>query len=161
YATGKDGHRHWITSSAVEIRDYDKLDDRDGMYFSLDETMKNYFRASGNNISAGISIFQDKTDARPYEYLGASCTVSGEATLPWNITLYSRVRYKTSEYAEKEALAPEKRSDTEYQAVLGLGRKTLKGWGIDLNHQYTHNDSTFGLYEYSRNVTTLSVNYLF
>lgn len=156
YVYGREGNIHWLTTGTVEFRDYDKLNDRDGFYVSVGETVRHFFGRQRHSISMGLSVFHDHTDTEVYEYTGKAWKIGGKIRLPWDTTLYSQVRYTTSDYSERETLAPEKRSDDQNQIVVGINKKITQWWGIDINQQRTDNNSTFGLYQYDREVLTIS-----
>lgn len=157
YVCGPKGKLQWITSTGAEIRRYDELTTRDGFYVSGGETMKRIFgKAGGHSISIGGSVAHDHTDSKVYRYIALAGNIGLEMSLPWDATLYSRGSYTVTDYDEKELLAPEERSDNQIQVTVGLSKKIGGGWGIDINHQLTDNDSTFDLYQYDRNVTTIS-----
>jgi hypothetical protein len=146
----------WTTAGTVEYRDYDSLNDRDGVYVSVGETLKRFTGARRNTVSMGIVVSHDYTDEAVYENTAVEWNVGAEFRLPWTSTLYGRMRYVDSSYAEPELLAPEKRADTQIQFTVGLNKMITRRWGVDVNQQMTDNSSTFGLYTYSRNVTTIS-----
>ncbi len=155
YAPGN-GKLSWLTAATLEYRDYVDLDARDGAYVLFGETMRRFLGNAGHNIQAGVALFYNFADADVYAHSGAMVKLGGDLVLPWETLLYSRARYTWSSYRERELLASEKRSDGQFQCVVGLN-KTLAGkWGLNLNYQYTDNNSSFGLYEYERNVATVS-----
>lgn len=160
YVSGKTSMQ-WLTDGAAEFRDYTELDDRDGVYLSLGETMRYFFGAAKHNVSLGFSVAHDFTDAGVYEYTGKAWKIGGAFKFPRNVTLYSRIQYTTSDYKERETLAPEKRSDTQHQFTVGVNKMITPRCGIDVNFQQTDNNSTFGLYQYDRNVTTLTTFFTF
>lgn len=156
YVYGDKGEVRWQTDGSLEYRDYDELDDRDSFYFSVGEKMTHYFSPQKHSVSMGVSLFHDHTDTGIYENTGGEWTLGGEFNLPWKCTLYAEVSYTTSDYAERETLAPEERTDTQHQFTGGLTKTINASWGLDVNYQTTDNNSTYGLYQYDRNVTTIS-----
>lgn len=156
YVYGPQGDWHWLTAGTVEFRDYDELNDHDSFYLAANETVCRYFGKRGHNISMCVSLFHDHTDAAVYEYIGIASSLGGEMKLPWKSALYARVRHVRADYAERETLAPEKRSDAQNQFVAGITKMFARQWGMDVNYQATDNNSTYGLYQYDRNVATIS-----
>ena len=162
YASGTGGKMHWISSGTVEIRDYDELGNRDGVYVSFTEMMENFFgSADRHSITMGISIFHDYTDEPVYEHTGNSWIWGIQLKGPLNTIIYSRVVKTSIIYAAKENLAPEKREDSQDQFMIGLTKKIGKSLMIDVNQQRNDKNSTFGLYQYERNITTISMSYTF
>ena len=98
----------------------------------------------------------DNTDSAAYTYSGCEGYLAGEVRLPWQITLYGQATYTDTGYQEKEDLAPEKRADNQARLVAGISKVINARCGIDANVHSTDNDSTFDLYEYQRQVTTIS-----
>lgn len=160
YAPG-DGRLSWLTAATLEYRDYVDLDARDGAYILLGETLRRLLGNSGHNLQAGVALFHNFADADVYAHSGAMVKLGGDFVLPWDTVLYSRARYTWSRYRERELLASEKRSDGQLQCVIGVNKILAGKWGMNANYQYTDNNSSFGLYEYDRNVATLSTFYTF
>jgi len=146
----------WTTAGTVEYRDYDTLNDRDGVYVAVGETLKRFTGARRHTVSMGIVVSHDYTDEAVYENTAIEWNFGAEFRLPWASTLYGRMRYIDSSYNEQETLAPDTRSDRQTQFTVGLNKLITRRWGVDVNHQVTDNSSTFGLYTYDRNVTTIS-----
>lgn len=160
-AIGQSGKTFLSSALTAEIRDYDELSYRDGSYYEIDEELKWFLGRSQHNVTAGITLAHDNTDSDVYKYFEYGANLSGELNLPWNCSLYAKAEYARSDYDKKEDLAPEKRSDDELRITAGIS-KIINSWsGLDINHQFTDNNSTFQLYEYDRNITTLSVFVMF
>jgi tetratricopeptide (TPR) repeat protein len=161
YVSGTDGGMYWITSSTLEFRDYTKINDRDGIYAAAGETIRSVFGEKGHSMYMGFSVLHDRTDSPVYEYVGTSLDIGTDIKLPMRITLYGRLRYKKTDYAQKEELALEKRRDTQNQFVAGIGINITQSLGIDMNHRHTENSSSFPLYQYERDVSTISMFFRF
>lgn len=159
--SGEAAEWQWFTSGGFEIRDYDTLSDRNGYFASLGEAGKRFFGAARHNVSMGLSVSHDHPDATPYQYWAYAANFSAEMRLPWNSALYSRAGYTRTDYVEREAISPEKRTDTQNQFAVGVNKTLTPQWGMDVNYQITDNNSTFKLYEYNRNVATVSAFYAF
>jgi hypothetical protein len=158
---GDQANWNWITSGLVEFRDYEELNDRDGWYASLGETVR-WTVANGRwALTAGVSASQDVPDADAYANTGLAGRTGAEYLATPKTRIYARYGYAVADYEEKEALAPEARRDRQHQASAGISRGLGEAWTVDVNHQYTDNQSTFGLYEYERNVTTVSTTITF
>jgi len=161
YVAGRAGEMQWQSAASLEFRDYDELDDRDGSYFSAEQSFKQLFGGGKHAVSMGLDLFHDHSDAGVYEHTGHAWSIGLDFSLPWGLALYSRGRYTSTDYSEKETLAPDDRSDTQNQLSVGM-KKTLWGrLGLDVNYQQTENNSTFTLYQYDRSVTTVSASVRF
>ena len=152
---------HWITSAAIESRDYAELDDRDGSFILVTGTLRRFIGRQRHSLAVGASYISESTESDLYRNDGFGLNVSGEMRLPWGITGYASARYKNLGYKEKTALETENRQDTQLQYAMGASRTSQKGYGVNLGVQYTDNSSTFGLYDYTRLMTTLSTSISF
>jgi outer membrane protein len=146
----------WLTPALVEYRDYRDLNDWDGPFVSLGESLRYALNGGKQALSMGVLVFHDFTDADVYEHTGITWRLGAETDLMRWARAYAIYRYTDADYKERETLAPEKRSDTQQQVATGLSATIMPRWGLDVQYQFTQNDSTFALYEYRRNVTTLS-----
>jgi len=149
------------TDATIEYRDWTEIDDRDSVYFSVSERIQHVFGAQKNNVGCMASIFHDHTEAAEYQNTGGALGVDGGLRLSGNLMLYGRARYTHSEYAAKETLAPEKRRDDQFDLAGGLNLMITAECGLDANFAWTDNISTFDLYQYNRNVTTISTFVVF
>jgi len=153
---GGDSTKFFTTSAQVESRDYDRLDARDSVYMAVGETMRCLFGAAKHSVSMGVTFFKDNTDAAVYEQEGRTWSMGFDFRLPAMSRLYMMAKRSASDYAEKETLMPDLRSDTQEQLTLGVSKLFMNRMGLDINYQRTSNKSTFGLYQYDRDVTTVS-----
>lgn len=145
----------------MQLRDYANRSDRDGVYALGGISFDQFFGRRRNVLSMRVTTYHDFTDEAIYEYSGIKWSINGTLNLPFSSALYAQVNYSANNYRARETLAPKRREDTQTQAVLGLRKQFFERFGLDLNHQITRNESTFGLYEYSRNITTVSTSYAF
>lgn len=155
--------RLWALDTRIraEYRDWADLDDRDGVFIDVTETARRYLGSRGHSISLGVSLLHDHTDAAIYEYTGVAAAASAMAHLPWETMLHLRLRYRYADYDERETLAPEDRKDSQWQASASLNKMLTDHLGTGLSYQFSTQDSTFDLYEYDRNVASMSAFYLF
>lgn len=156
-----DGRVAFTTSGALEKRDYAELDDRDGIFVSLGEAVKMVAKDGKSSISMGLTASHDGTSAGIYEYTGLTWSLTADQLLPMKFVVYGKVQSSKSSYAEKESLSPEQREDSQRQFMVGIRRSLGGHMGLDFNYQDTRNTSTFGLYQYDREVTTASFYYAF
>lgn len=157
YVSGAKAEWNWITTGTLEARDYTTLNDRDGFYGAIGQSVKRYFGENRNSFSMGVSLVHDFTDQAVYEYTGKQWDLGLDLRLTKKTAAYSKIKHTVSSYAEREALAPETREDTQDQFVIGLTQMFTGRWGMDVNHQITENTSTFALYQYNRDVTTVTM----
>jgi hypothetical protein len=160
-ALGRGYRWHLITSAAYESRDYSELDERDGPFILVNSTIRRFIGIRRHSLAVGASYISEDTDSSLYSNDGFGCNVVGEMRLPWRITAYATARYKSLAYKEKTALESENRQDDQFQYGIGASRVSEKGYGISVGLQYTDNNSTFGLYDYTRLMTTASASISF
>lgn len=160
--TGPVGESQIMTVGVLEVRDYAELDDRDGGYFSISETAKHFFGASRHNVSLGLTVFYNPAESDIYENSGKIWSLSAEVQVPaLRLQLHTQLRYRTTDYAGQEMLAPYKRSDVQNELTVGVKVFITKWCEFDAQYQYTVNRSTFGLYEYDRSITSVSTVFSF
>ena len=146
----------WLTAGQAEKRDYAELTARSGTFASLGETLRYGLGKDGRNaLSAGVALSHDFTREDIYEYTGVSGTLGFEAWPVNPLKFYGQARFMDSEYVGREALSPTDRTDQQWQFSLGVTATIRRNWGFDLRNEYTDNHSTFDLYKYNRNVTTI------
>lgn len=147
----------WLTTAAgLEMRDYDSLDDRDGPFALVGQTVRRVVGDRRHTLSASVAFFRADAESPVYEHSGASLGLAGEYKLPARCVLYGGLRFVSSEYKEREALAPEKRQDDQIQITAGISHAIDERWAVDLSFTRTDNNSTFDLYEYTRDIVGLS-----
>ena len=150
-----------ITTGTAEERRYTDYSDRDGPFMSLDQTVKHYFGAERHSLALSAQGFVEDCDAGEYANKGWEAAATGEWRLPWSSMAYMRLKFRDARYDEQAALEMEARHDQQWQGLAGLNKIITRWWGVDLNYQYTDNQSTYDLYDYRRNVVTLSTSLTF
>lgn len=162
YSCGPSGSLRLSGGVDTEKRNYATANDRDSLYVAASASARYaYGLTRGNSFGLSAALFRDKTEAKAYENSGWSLTGNAEAALRWRLTLYGKCRAGTTDYAEKEPLAPETRADRQLQFAVGLRKPFENALTVDVNQQWTKNESTFDLYEYDRSVTSASLRYDF
>jgi tetratricopeptide (TPR) repeat protein len=156
-ACGDSGGLQFLSSASYEWRNYYRLDNRDGYSVSASESVRKFIGDRGSSVSAGVSAAYDRTRSETYQGASYAANVAGELALPMRLTAYARGRFSRTAYDEREALAPDKRTDRQTQFCVGVTRRT-KAWGVDANYQRTGNNSSFDLYQYSRDVFTVALS---
>lgn len=157
---GRRGQVQSTTRLTAQYRDYATLDGRDGVFLGLDQKAR-YISALGHSFGVQASVLGESTDASEYSHLDAMLQVEGRYQLPWRIACYGRAGHTWAAYEERETLAPEKRSDRRWETLLGLTKQFATHWAVDVNWMYINSVSSFDLYEYRKNVATLSTTYYF
>ncbi len=147
---------HVMPVLIAERRNYASLDDRDSTYLALEGTMKRYIGLKRHSLSVAVQGFNEDAREDMYENRGFEINATGEYRLPWQSMVYLRLRYRNAFYQDKTVLESGNRRDMQWQTLVGLNKMILRQWGVDASYQYTDNYSNFDLYDYTRNVVTLS-----
>jgi len=150
-----------FTTASAELWEFDTYTLRDGYYLSIGETARQSFEGGRYNIYGGAELQYNKADSDVYTYSCAGALAGADCRLPWKLNAMAEVRYFYRDYSEKEALAPRVRRDNQYIISAGLAREMSERFTVSLVYNAVINDSTFDLYEYRRNIVTLSTNYKF
>ncbi len=153
---GSSGKWRLVSQGALEYRNYDQLDYRNGPYCAIGGELSRLFAQGERKLLCGATVFYEDADAATHSNVGGEIALGGDVTLPARTLGYLRFKYRTAAYSEKEALATEKRSDDQTRVILGAKKMVGESWGVGANYQYSHNSSTFALYEYSRQIITMS-----
>ncbi len=161
YATGPAANTRWLTRVRAENRNYADSAARDGTYLSISEIARRYLGTRRHSVFAGLTCLYDATESDDFRNLAIGAELGGELRLPWQTTAYIRGSYERSDYVGREPLAPDDRLDELFDVAVGIGKRFACGWSIDLGHRYLDNHSTFDLYEYQRNITTVSTSWSF
>jgi hypothetical protein len=152
-----------ITQLVGEYREYREEGDRSGPSWRANQSVRRYFGPDRHSATINLGYSYEDADNEGYGNYGPSFSVSGELNVLPRAALYALAEYRIADYREIlfADLQDEKRHDEQLQVVAGL-RCTISGtWGADLNYRHVNNNSNFGLYEYDRNIFTLSTFVLF
>lgn len=149
------------TASSFEIREFDVLTGRNSHFMSISETAHKSFAGGRHHVYGGADVQHESTDSAEYKYTGAGVFAGGEVRLAWGIKVFGEMRYAYRNYDEKNILAPEDRVDHQYQFSAGISRDLNQNWSVMLMHNLIHNDSSFDLYEYQRQISTVSTRIKF
>jgi len=161
YAYGPAGEWRFATTSDLEMRDYATLNDRDGPFAGIGEMARYYYGENKNSFFMGFSYSHAFAKSAVYESNGTEWQFGTEYKLPWQVTSYGRIKYAKTGYADKEVLSPVDRKDAQRQYTIGLTKMITPWLGMDVNYQWTDNTSSFSLYQYDRQVTSVSMLYIF
>lgn len=151
----------WETRTGGDWRNYNNLDRRDGIYVSAGQHARYGFNGRLRSISAGVVLAHDFTTEGVFENTALGGEMGAKAALLTRLDLYGKIRYMRSAYREKEILAPEDRRDNQWQYGVGLAFRATSRIQITLDHQITDSSSTFALYEYNRQITTVGARWEF
>lgn len=154
---------NYITQLVGEYRDYRDEDDRSGPSWRANQSVRKYFGPHRHNATVNVGYFYEDADNAGFSNYGPLCNVAGEFNALPRAVLYALVEYRISDYREVllADLQDEERHDEQLQFMAGLRYAISPRWGTDFNFRRVNNDSNFGLYEYERNIFTLSTFVMF
>ena len=159
-AAGADGQWWWTTDSSVEFRHYDALSARDGTYAELAQTLRRFVGPSRHHLHAAAILATDQTDSPIYRYWAPAAEFGAHFVLPARLAAFGKIRWTRRDYSAREPLAPRERLDEQWTFQTGLRWRAAPRWEIEGGYQRIHTDSTFDLYDVSRDVFTLAVSCL-
>ena len=147
---------HLISSANAEYRDYADSTDYTGGYYSLGESMRYFRGASRHSLSVGLRLIREQAREEVYSNWAAEGSLTANLNILPKTALYGLFQYKYAAYDGTPALAEEDRNDGQWLAACGLHRRLSQRWALDMNFRYTHNQSSFDLYTYHRQVISLN-----
>lgn len=149
----------WVTSAYLEKRDYHNLLDPDSVYAEIGQSYVYALESYPAELRMGLAGFLEDARASQYDNAGVRGSLGAAFSLPWKLRLSGQGTYQFSTYDEREVIAPTAREDDQWRLALGLSRPVADNTNMSLQYNYTHNDSSFDLYEYDRSVVTVSVDH--
>lgn len=154
---------HLIGRLSLEDRDYKDNDLRDADFVQTAGTVRWLSSSRRTSFSFTAGIFDENSDGEMFQNEGWTAGLSGDCRVKDWFMAYAGAQYRRSEYGA--ILYPDlqnvPREDDQWQFIAGLRRDLKKYWTVDLNHRHISNSSNFGLYDYDKNVTTLSTSLTF
>jgi len=157
-----DPRSQWISRAGVDYRDFGESE-RDAWYYSFEETFRRFLGRRRHSVALTAGGIYDDTASDGYRNYGAKLRLSGEVNLPWHSEAYAYIQCRRLEYAHitYTSLQKEDRRDTQWRGRVGLNKQLSPHWSIDAYYQATDNESNFDLYDYDRNLLTVSSRYSF
>lgn len=156
-AVGRAGGWRWVTGTRLEYRDYVEDVQRDSVYEQLSIRLYRRFFDRRLNTRLSTAAFYESARFPVYSNFGLYPTVRLELSATRKWTLHAEGKLKRKWYDLRPPLSPEDRRDDRVQAAVGCRRRLWRAVDADLTYQYTENMSTFDLYDYTRNLVTLSL----
>jgi len=114
-----------------------------------------------SSLNLSLSTEHNAADIRSETYDTNSISVRFSRYLPDGYTPYTAVSYKRSNYDHRQTLFLKKRRDSTQKYTIGLSKQLPHDLILDFSINHTRAISNIGLYEYKRNLFTLSLTKLF
>ena len=146
-------------------------------YFDIDNVQDNRRDGYLHNLSANVSylipgmkfLILGGVDYEVYDashpdqdYEKSRAKLGLYVNLPWELSFNISGGYNWRRYQNIDSQFKKTRSDDKYTAEVSLSRQLIYPWiYITLNYNYTRNDSNFYIFNYERQVTTLSLSTIY
>ncbi len=143
----------------VEDKAYDQPPERDAINAVLTAGPSLAWGPNILTLQLGAETENATDDVESYRKYFASVRYSRR--LPFGLTGYTSYRYQNYSYDEQNPMFAAMRDDRVHEFVAGLIKRLSDNLFTEINHSYTESHSTLDLYEYERNVTTVSLTFGF
>jgi hypothetical protein len=147
----------WTTAGTAEHRDYHDNEALDSAFLKVGQSVHRTFGHGRHDATLGLFAFTEDADADIYSNQGLEAVLATSLGLPLNMRSDLRAQYRGQWFDQREELAPEDRQDNQLLLEARLKLNVTPDWGVAATYQFTHNYSTFDLYEYERNFVTIGV----
>ncbi|MGA1794895.1 MAG: tetratricopeptide repeat protein [bacterium] len=175
---------YWLDSDSylmchgVESMIVKRINERVMTRFTYNYKKNNYFQDNGrdghsNEIlletyylinndrgywGGGLGYGDDAATHPDYDYDRIKTKLNISLKIPWELRFGLEGRYHDKKYKHIDSYFGIIREDAKYYCAVSLSRKIFSPWTeITAEFSYTQNDSTINEYEYTRNVTGLSL----
>lgn len=159
--------RHILAAEILALsKEYDQVPDRKA--YSLGLNAGPVFVWGKNQFVTRVGL--DLEDARDGEggfeedelsYTRGWAQFRYERQLPFDMAAYAGYRFQYVDYKSEYAVFAADRQDEIHDVLVGVRKKLPHGLSVDLNNTYTKACSEIELYEYNRNLTSLSLQWSF
>lgn len=154
-----------------------RKESRDGQNHLLGATHIVAFAGGKHFLRFGYQVDYDDTDGGDYKYIGNKASAGFQVTGPWDIRFQAGYDFQFREYPRGNALAVTlnqqraagssvqgaffnvMRRDSDHTFTASLSRDFPWGFTASLDFFKERNSSTFSLFDFDRNVVTLSVGW--
>ena len=154
-----------------------RKESRDGQNHLLGATHILVFAGGKHFLRVGYQFDADDTIGADYRYFGQKASVGFQVTGPWEIRFQAGYDFQFRDYPEKNALAASlnqaaregssvegamfkvMRRDMDHTFTASLSRDFPYGFNASLEFFKERNRSTFSLFDFDRNVVTLSIGW--
>jgi hypothetical protein len=138
-----------------EKRRYWQVSEADGLAGTV--ALRPTWRLGRHTLSADLGFESHNADADFEGYDRFLAGLGYQLALPWRLTFLGSYLYEEWLFDGPEPLAADRRRDAVHKASAGLRRLLGSRSAVELRHTYETCESNSSLYEYDRNVTSLSL----
>lgn len=146
-------------------KDYIDEDDRDARNISI--SLGPVLSLGRNRISATVGWENDKAREDVNTYNRGNAIVTYDRQLPFGLSCALAYWYQKTDYDEENVLFNKKRSDNVQYFITSLSKSIWhsRSWEtalqVNAGYTYTRSDSNIALYEYTKNVLSTSLSFVF
>lgn len=119
-------------------------------------------------IKAGYQLDYEDAEGANFEYLGHRALLGGQYTLPWasirlkyDFDVHIRDYSNTNSVAELTGQSPRKRQDEEFTNIFRIEVPLPAGFTVSGEYQSSINQSNVAVFDYTRNVVSLTVTWTY
>lgn len=147
----------------VEYRDYKTDDERDSLFEEAGLILRRLPEGRKPLLSAQVYGFNEDAEAEPSDNDGWRAMLYGNIEIADCLYLYASAQYRETFYDKilYSGYQDEAREEKQMQYVIGLQSTVLPDLTLDFNIRHIDNRANFDLYEYAKNVATISTTYSF
>ena len=151
-----------ITRGGIDRRAYSRSSDRNGAYGWIVEYARFFFGKDNHEFLVGGRFLGASADRSDYGYTGWEGTARLLFKLPYGFEFAPFAAYTWENYnGPATALESEDRRDGRLRLGGALTYRIDESWSVELNYQYTGNDSTSNLYDYKQHYVSTGVAWSF
>ena len=150
------------SSFNYELREWDGLRAaRDADYFEWGELFQRLFGGGKHVLDVGARLFYEDAETDIFSRYGYILSAGVSVESLWQLQVYANYNFTGSDYDEASDLEITAREDERHEFLAGIRKRFGQHWTTDLKHRFVDNQSSFEIYDYDRNVTSLSASYEF
>ena len=142
-----------------EQRHYWQVPDADG--FSNTFSLMPVYTHGRHRLAGEMGWERHNADKGYEAYDRLFAGVVYQVRLPWRLTLSGGYRYENWLFDDPEALASSRRRDSIHEFTVDVRKRLTRKLTVAIRHKYEKANSNSALYDYDRNVTSLTMSYTF
>lgn len=163
----------WLSSNVTQAYDQyektnysdspeDKDQNRTGYANTLGLNQYFYIMQDKGYIKVSAAYKDNRTEGSDWDYSSWKAALGLSVPLPLaNTTLKVGSEYEDSNFFNEDSSFDEKRKDENFSNWLEVVYKINEEWNLSLSYKHINNDSNIDFYNYTKNITSLFVNYSF
>jgi outer membrane protein assembly factor BamA len=153
---------HLISQGGIDRRVYSRDPARNGAYGWIGEYGRFFFGDDNHEFFVGGRFLAASANRNDYGYTGWEGTARLLFKLPYGFELAPFASYTWENYnGPATILESRDRRDERLRLGSGLTYRINEAWSLELNYQYSENDSTSNLYDYRQHYISTGVAWSF